>query len=228
MAIITDWQGAYVFPDLPGGTWTISVQMSGFSEIQKEISVAPDAPGLEFELKMLPLEAMNAHSMNAPVATTQPGQSGKKALGRPTNTQTAFKRTDLSAASAAPNAAVAAPTPPSDTFANLDAADLNQRAADGFLINGTANNGAASPFSQSAAFGNNRSGGRPLYTANLGVILGNSALDARPFSLTGQNTPKPDYNRVQGLLSFGGPLKIPHLLRRNGPNLTLNYQWMRN
>jgi hypothetical protein len=31
-----------------------------------------------------------------------------------------------------------------------------------------------------------------------------------------------------GLANFGGPIKIPHLVPRNGPNLVLNYQWVRN
>ena len=99
-------------------------------------------------------------------------------------------------------------------------------ADDGFLINGSMNNGADSPFSQSPVFGNNRRGRRGLYTGGIGFILGNSATDARPFSLTGQQTPKPSYNRMQGLLSLGGPLRIPHLLP-NGPNFILNYQWVR-
>ena len=90
------------------------------------------------------------------------------------------------------------------------------------------NNGAASPFAQSGAFGNNRRGARSLYNASLGLIFRNSLLDARSFSLTGQDTPKPGYSQMQGLASFGGPLKIPHLVPRNGPNLTVNYQWMRN
>lgn len=37
--------------------------------------------------------------------------------------------------------------------------DLSQRAADGFLINGSMVNGATTPFAQSFAFGNNRNGG---------------------------------------------------------------------
>ena len=57
--------------------------------------------------------------------------------------------------------------------------------------------------------------------------MDNSALDARPFSLTGQDTPKPAKNNLQGLLLFNGPIKIPHLLK-NGPLLTINYQWLRN
>ena len=58
-------------------------------------------------------------------------------------------------------------------------------------------------------------------------MLGNSALDARSFSLTGQDTPKPAYNHLQGMASFGGPLKLPMAIRCDGPNFFVNYQWMR-
>lgn len=98
---------------------------------------------------------------------------------------------------------------------------------EGFLINGSLNNGAASPFAQPGAFGNNRNAGKSLYNGGIGILLDNSALDARPFSLTGQDTPKPSYNQLEGLLSLGGPIRIPHLLK-NGPVFLLNYQWTRN
>ena len=104
--------------------------------------------------------------------------------------------------------------------------NLSQRAADGFLINGSVENGAASPFAQSFAFGNQRNGWRGLFNGGLGVIVDNSALDATPFSLSGQNTPKPAYNRITGVATLGGKLKIPHLLR-NGPNFFVGYQWTR-
>ncbi len=95
------------------------------------------------------------------------------------------------------------------------------------LINGSVNNGAASPFGQSAAFGNHRSTLRAAYNGSLGLIAGHSALDARPFSLTGQETPMPAYSHWKGMAAFGGPLRIPHLLWQNGPNFTVNYQWFR-
>ena len=120
-----------------------------------------------------------------------------------------------------PVTAIAAPAAPEQKKAPAEPA-----ADDGFLINGSINNGADSPFSQSQAFGNNRRGRRGLYTGGLGFTLGNSIFDAKPYSLTGQQSPKPSYNRMQGLLSFGGPLRIPHLLP-NGPNFIVNYQWMR-
>ena len=105
--------------------------------------------------------------------------------------------------------------------------DLRERAADGFLMNGTVNNGAASPFGQAAAFGNNRFGGRSLYTGGIGFVIGNSTFDARPYSLTGQNTPKADYSRMTGGFTFGGPLRIPGLFE-NGPNFFVGYQRTRN
>jgi hypothetical protein len=98
---------------------------------------------------------------------------------------------------------------------------------DGFLINGSVNNSAASPFAQFPAFGNNRRGRKGLYTGGIGMTLDNSALDAQPFSLTGQTTPKPAYNRLTGMAVLGGPLKIPHLIP-NGPNFFVGYQWTRN
>ncbi len=105
--------------------------------------------------------------------------------------------------------------------------DLTQRAADGLLINGSMNNGATSSFAQAAAFGNHRNGGNGLYNGGIGIVLDNSALDARPFSLTGQNTPKAAYNRMTGVVALGGPLRIPRFIR-NGPNFFVGYQWTHN
>ena len=120
-------------------------------------------------------------------------------------------------------------TPQADKPAEaaLPAPDPNQDASDGLLINGSVNNGAASPFRQGGAFGNNRRGPKGLYTGGIGGIFGNSVLDAQPFSLTGQNTPKLAYNNLTGVLTFGGPFRIPHVLT-NGPNFFVGYQWTRN
>jgi hypothetical protein len=119
----------------------------------------------------------------------------------------------------------AAPAPPApERRVETRAAEVTE---DSFLINGSVNNGASSPFSISPAFGNFRKGARPLYNGSLGFTVDNSALDARSFSLTGQDTPKPAYSHIMGMASLGGPLRIPHLLR-NGPNVFVGYQWVRN
>ena len=204
----TDFAGAYAVPEMADGAWKVSVGMSGFATLDREIVVGAGAPTAEWELKMLSLDEMNAQAAAPPPPPPPPP-----------------------AATDGPKPAAAAkPTPQrpaSEAFANVDPDELRQRAADGFLVNGTANNAASSPFSLAAAFGNSRNNRRALYNTMIGVIAGNSVLDARPFSLTGQLMPKPDYNRLQGLFSFGGPLRIPRLLRNSAPNVTVNYQWTR-
>jgi hypothetical protein len=95
-------------------------------------------------------------------------------------------------------------------------------AADGFLINGSVNNGAASPFAQARAFGNNRPGQRSLWNGGFAVLSNTSGLDARPYSFTGRETPRPDYTDLQFNGTFGGPIKIPGV--RNRPNLFIGVQ----
>jgi outer membrane receptor protein involved in Fe transport len=104
--------------------------------------------------------------------------------------------------------------------------DLSEQATPGFLVNGTESNGASSPFAMDRAFGNSRLNPNNLLTGGIGVILENSALDARPFSLTGQDTPKPAYNHVEGIATLGGVIKIPHIMP-HGPVFFVGYQWTR-
>jgi trimeric autotransporter adhesin len=237
LTAITDLQGSYAFPDLAEGTWKFKIEMLGFAEIQQDVAVAAGAPNALWELHILSLadiKAVAAPAQPAPAASPSPTPSpstapapttntrGKgKVPPAPTNTQTPFQRAEVNSA----NGEAAAP--PADPLASQNVSELSQRASDGFLINGTANNGASSPFAQAQAFGNNRRGPPSLYNGNIGFVLDNSALDAHPFSLTGQDTPRPAYNHFTGVASFGGPLKIPHLIK-NGPNIFLNYQWTRN
>jgi len=99
--------------------------------------------------------------------------------------------------------------------------------AGGFLINGTSNNAATSKYSLSPSFGNHRPGEKGLYSGGVGAVVDNSALDSRPYSLSGLALPKDSYNRITALATFGGPIQIPHLFY-NGPNLFVACQWTRN
>jgi hypothetical protein len=78
-----------------------------------------------------------------------------------------------------------------------------------------------------ASFGNGRRNPRSRYNANVALILNNSALDARPFSLTGQDTPKAAFAQFRSTGMLGGPLKIPHVLSGQKTFFTLNYQLTR-
>lgn len=133
---------------------------------------------------------------------------------------TRFQKTEVSVKAPTKPARKAEPDPQA-------IAELQQRSADGLLINGSVNNGIASSFAQMPAFGNNRRGQRTLYNGNLGLLLNRAAFDARPFSITGQDTPKPAYGRLEGFFNFGGPLVIPGWIKRNGPQFSINYQWVR-
>jgi hypothetical protein len=209
---VTDENGLYSFPDLTNGTWTIEVEMVGFSPITGQVLIGPNAPAAPpWELKMLPLDQIKAETK---AVVPAPGETAPQVQNNQTN------QPDKNAQAKPPVAtpAVAEATPQEST---------DQRAADGFLINGSTNNGAASPFAQLAAFGNNRSGGRSLYNGGIGAIINNSVLNASPFSLSGLTTPKPNTNQITVVANFGGPIKIPHVVK-NGGSFVVGYVWTRN
>ena len=117
----------------------------------------------------------------------------------------------------------AAPSAPAATSPQGEAdPELARQAAEGFLVNGSVNNAAASPFAQARAFGNARPGQRSLYNGGFGFTLGTSALDARPFSFSAGPAARPDYTDTQFMGSVGGPFKIPGV--RNRPVFFAGYQ----
>lgn len=224
---VTDGMGSYSFPDLADGTWSVQVEMSGFSTLKQDVTVGPAAPGqtagTSWELKIKTLAEMQA-AVQAPLLEARPAPpsatantarpSASNAKGKPAVTAQA------QAGAPAPGAAAAAPADPAPD-------DPSQRAADGFLVNGSQVNGGASPFALNPAFGNNRRGPRSLYNYNLGFQDANSVLNARPYSQSGSPTPKAPYNNMTFTGSVGGPLRIPHVIR-NLANFTINYQLTRN
>jgi hypothetical protein len=234
LAAITDQQGNYTFADVPDGAWTFKVEMLCFATVNQEMSVTAGLPIPPFEMKLLPLSDIQAQAGPAtppPPSTPSislnpaPRRNGRnaKANAAPATPQAGFTRAGVNASNTPP---ASAPPPPSDA-GTQSATELNQRAADGFLINGSSNNSASSPFALNQAFGNGRRGLRSLYNGSIGLIWDNSALDANSFSLTGQNTPKPYYDQLRLVGNIGGPLRIPHLIR-NGPIFFVGYQWSRN
>ena len=103
--------------------------------------------------------------------------------------------------------------PKTPTAPALQSSVPSDEAADRLLINGTVNNAASTRFGLPRAVGNNRVGRRSPYNGNISYTGGNSLFDARSFSITGQETPKPDYNSMQGAFTVGGPFQIPGLFR---------------
>jgi hypothetical protein len=361
----TDERGAYSFPDLVDGVWNLEIEMFGFATITRDIGIAPNAPSPDWELKLLPLDALKqglaprpelgqegAAGAGAGSATPGlrrfgnrrnfPGTTGgpeaeapnPSAGGRPSfgptgpgggGTQNGFQRLGLNAA--ADGAALNGDGEPgaADGFTG---GDLSQGAAfssdTALTVNGSVSSGLDAPqrndwfgfgprgldglglgpggpgspdgpagaggpalaLAQGGgagpgpggpgfggpggplgfggpggrggfgggrgafggpggpggrgdrggffrgrdpnAFGNGRRNRRAQYNGNVALILDHSALDAKPFSLTGQDTPKAAYAHFRSTGTFGGPLKIPHLFNGQKTFFNINYQLSRN
>ena len=200
---VTDQSGLYSLPDLPDGPAKVEVTMQGFATIHADVTISPSTPAAKWELVLLPLDQILALAKAAPAP--QPVLSAAAPPGKP--------------APAAPSQGPAdIPKPPESAA---------QDSSDGFLVNGSINNAATSRFSLDQAFGNKRFNSKSLYNGSIAAIIDNSALDARPYSLSGIEAPKPSYNRFTTTATFGGPIRIPHLLP-HGPTFFVAYQWSRN
>lgn len=202
IVVVSDQQGLYSFADLADGAWKIEVEMQCFSPMEQTVTVASNMPAGTWELKLLSLDQIMTEAKKVKIET-KPVLSASTD-GTPAKSD-APKPND--------NSAAERQRPPEDT----------PSPSDGLLVNGSVNNAATSQFSLAPAFGNNRTGKKGLYTGGLAMILGNSALDARPYSLSGQSLPKAEYNRLTFVATVGGPVQIPHLLP-HGPNFFVAYQ----
>ncbi len=201
--VVTGPGGGYVFADLADGKWTVTVDMLCFKPMTQEVTVGAGAADGKWELTMLPVAEILAK------ATAVKVEAGP-----------AVALTTRPAEGAAVKSGSAPEAP------RVQDESAKSAAADGFLINGTSSNASTSQYSMAQAFGNTRSS-KSLYSYALGVVYDSSALNARPYSITGFDTGKPGYNRVSFTGSFGGPLNIPHFMP-HGPNLFIGYRGTRN
>ena len=170
---VSDQGGLYDFPDLADGAWKIEIEMQGFSTIHAEITVAANIPAAKWELHLLSVNQMMARSK--------------------------LKQLPENPLPFAPATHIAKPT--SGGSSNGENSQIpklqeDQQSSDGFLINGSVSNAATSRFSLDQAFGNRRPNSKSLYNGGLAAVLDNSALDARPYSLSGLASPKAAYNRI--------------------------------
>jgi len=220
----TDAMGVFHFPDLDEGAWTLEVRMVGFAPLTREIIVGPDTPPSTWELTLLSFEEITRDLPDpaaAPVQVDEP--TGDASGGARIATATAVP----AGASGGFQRAGVAPAPAVAQAAPADAEPVDSSlAADGFLVNGSVNNGASTPFALSAAFGNNRLSRGGRYNGTAGVLASSSAWDATPYSLTGLQTARPDYDNVHYQLTFGGPLPLPGA--RQPMNFFVGYQHTNN
>lgn len=201
----TDQGGLYHFDDLADGPWTIEIDMQCFEPAKTDVTIDASAQPGNFDMKLLPADQLMAKTKLLqnpilPVPALRPRSDEKKPVQAAGN-----------------NPSPEMPRPPENG---------DEQSNDGYLVNGSVNNAATSRYSTNPAFGNTRSGFRGLYNGGLSVNLVNSALNARPYSISGFEASKSAYDLITNSAYLGGPLKIPHLLPR-GPNFYVNYTWTR-
>ena len=221
----TDEEGKFKLPDATAGVWTLRVEMLGFEPLTRDITVTAEPQPSMWTLMLKPFDEITRGITIPPPTPVAPATNGSAARG------SAGSRTATSAAQAGrggfQQARVTATPPPGSRAAVVadepPAPEPAQNASDGFLINGSVNNGAASPFAQAAAFGNNRRGRGSLFNYQLAIVEGNSSFDASPFSVTSQTLPKANYNNFHMSGVFGGPLRFTHFMPNKGPNVFLAY-----
>jgi hypothetical protein len=189
----TDEDGSYSFRDLADGIWTIEVQATGFAKTSREIGVVSAAPAPTWELAIAPPAAAKG-------ATAPPATAGGRGAPQMTREQARAQVAAQDQASARA-AAVAA----------------TSGGGGGDAVLSGSLGGATGGISAGNAVAGNR------YNGNAAFSLDNSVWDATPFSITGIQTPKPSYAKGRVNISFGGPLKIPHLLSGKNGTFTLNY-----
>jgi len=86
--------------------------------------------------------------------------------------------------------------------------------------------GAGRGNTDTGLIGNRRNRGRQGIHGMVNVVLHNSALDARPFAVNGQEVPKPGYSKERFSFQIGGPLMVPKLFRL--ANTTFNFNFTTN
>jgi len=205
--------GSFSFDDLADGPCTIKVEMLLFAPEQTNVTIAANMPAATFEMKLLPEKQILAQSQvatepkeipPAPVAAERKpeGQQTGQANGNGNGNGNGQEMPK------APN-------------------EENEQSADGFLVQGSVNNAATSMYATNPAFGNTRKGSKALYTGGFAAFIENSALNARPYSLSGIEAAKPGFSNFTGVATLQGPVLIP-IVHRRGPNFFVTYQWTRN
>jgi trimeric autotransporter adhesin len=228
----TDEQGVFKFSDVADGLWTIRVEMLGFATVSREVTIAAGVAST-WTLALKPFDEITRGLPPPPAPTAQtspppsalsPSTGARQSPAPPSAAvgRGGFQRAGVTASPGPPPAAVANRAA-AGAATDEPGADAGPGAADGFLINGSVNNGAASPFAQAAAFGNNRRGRGSLFNGGLAVVLGNSRFDSSPFTFGSLPAPKPEYNDLRVIGTFGGPLRFSKVLR-NGPTLFAAFQ----
>ena len=236
----TGENGRYTLPPLAKGAWTIEASMTGFTPVRKQVTDPDVSRSLDFTLSLQesqvaaminkyssmaqqagnPLESQiqtEANTNQAQPVAAAPSQGGNEAfLVSGTLSQ------GLSAGAAPDSGSV----PQVGGRGGATDSAAGSQNAPGFggaggggglgsilggLGGGSRGGGGGRPPS-----GGTQAGNYKLPTGIHGMAfatLNNSELDARPFSITGQDIPQPAYAQSRFGVVLGGPLVIPKIVK---------------
>ncbi len=157
----TDESGVFKLPEATPGVWTLKVEMLGFEPVTRDITVTTEPQPSAWTLALRPFDDITRGVPRPAPSSPQssaasPSQNSNGRGAAPSNAAGRGSGFQRAGVTATPNAARPLPDEPAEP-------QQAQNAQDGFLINGSVNNGAASPFAQAAAFGNNRRGRGSLF-----------------------------------------------------------------
>ena len=187
---VTDASGGYSFTSLVEGVWTVEIHMLGFVPVKQHVRIVVGTPALVWQLELLSMEEVAA-ARGPPLEVTGAGGISAADGKRLTNATSTVG------------------------LAHFDEAitDLTRPIGDVLLVTGSVNNASASTTAQPSGFGNNRPGARSAWNGSFRVLGRDAAWDARPFSFSGRETPKPSYTDVHFAATFGGHLQLPGFRR---------------
>jgi len=217
-----------ISPGAPAAEWEL--KMLPMDQIKPETPAAmasptapatAAAPAAVTQPGAAPAAAATQPDASAAATTPAPAKGGKSSK----NTKGAAAATAAGAQPGFQRAAVNATsdTPAADNSTSLAGAASASDSSPGGTSDALLVNGSVSTGIERRAIGNFRVGPGSLFNGGLSFIVDNSALDARPFSVNGLDTPRPNLSLLKPGVSFGGPLMIPHLFRYNG-NFFIGYQ----
>ncbi len=131
----TDEEGAYVFPDLTPGSWTIEIEAFGFAKAARSVTLPSETP-VAWELKLAVPDAAPVAAEAKPVPAAKATGAAKPAA------RGAFQRLEVNQTAQVDTLAQLAAQPMAEVH---QMPDLTQNANESFLVNGSLSRGLQAP-----------------------------------------------------------------------------------
>jgi trimeric autotransporter adhesin len=233
----TDVDGSYLLQPPSNGRYVVRALMAAFAPVTKEVVLNTASNSVEANLELVLLSRV-PKTATEPAGETTPAQATTTAAGRGFQNLTLMQSAEgqestgnaasdivpqgMPVPGIAPDSvteSVAVSGNNSSPFAGMSSTEMQQRFNDARPQGGGLGGGGGG-FGGSGGFGGGGLGGggfgrrgfdvnRPHGSIYYGI--GDSALNAAPFSLTGQPVIKPAYEQNSFGGSIGGPLNIPKI-----------------